>query len=83
MYGRVRQVLALCCRNTVRRDRPDPAFPISLRTGWDPQGMEPERIRDELAGYEAAGVQHVVSAPWRNNLDDWLRSMDLLWEIVR
>ena len=64
------------------RDRPDPAFPISLRTGWDPQGMEPERIRDELAGYEAAGVQHVVSAPWRNNLDDWLRSMDLLAELV-
>ena len=64
----------------IRRDRPDPAFPISLRTGWDPQGMEPERIRDELAGYRAAGVQHVVSAPWRNNLDDWLRSMDLLRE---
>ena len=33
----------------IRRDRPEPAFPISLRTGWDPQGMEPERIRDELA----------------------------------
>ena len=66
----------------IRRDRPDTAFPISLRTGWDPQGMEPDRIRDELAAYEAAGVQHVVSAPWRSNLDDWLRSMDLLRELV-
>ena len=64
----------------LRRDRPEPTFPISLRTGWDPQGMEPERIRAELDAYEAAGVQHVVSAPWRTNLDDWLRSMDLLAE---
>jgi probable F420-dependent oxidoreductase len=67
----------------LRRDRPDPAFTISLRTGWDPQGMEPERIRDELAAFADAGVQHVVSAPWRNNLDDWLRSMDLLAELTR
>ena len=26
----------------IRRDRPDPSFTISLRTGWDPQGMEPD-----------------------------------------
>jgi probable F420-dependent oxidoreductase len=67
----------------LRRDRPEASFTISLRTGWDPQGMEPERIRAELGAFEEAGVQHVVSAPWRNNLDDWLRSMDLLAEIVR
>jgi probable F420-dependent oxidoreductase len=67
----------------LRRDRPDESFTISLRTGWDPQGMEPARIRDELAAYADVGVQHVVSAPWRSDLDDWLRSMDLLAEIVR
>ena len=27
----------------LRRDHPDPSFTISLRTGWDPQGMEPDR----------------------------------------
>jgi probable F420-dependent oxidoreductase len=66
----------------LRRDRPEDTFTISLRTGWDPQGMDPGRIRDELAAYGEVGVQHVVSAPWRNSLDDWLRSMDQLAEIV-
>ena len=63
-------------------DHPDPGFPISLRTGWDPQGMDPGRIRDELAAFTEAGIQHVVSAPWRRDLDDWLRSMDQLAELV-
>jgi len=66
----------------IRRERPDPSFTISTRTGWDPQGMDPALIRDERAAYEAAGVQHVVAAPWRKDIDSWLRSMDLLAEIV-
>jgi len=66
----------------IRRDHPDASFPISLRTGWDPQGMDPGLIREELAAFAAAGVQHVVSAPWRTGIDDWLRSMDLLAELV-
>ena len=67
----------------LRRGRPEDTFTISLRTGWDPLGMDPERIRDEYHGFAEAGVQHVVSAPWRNNIDDWLRAMDLLAEITR
>lgn len=66
----------------LRRDRPDPAFTISLRTGWDPQGMDPDRIRAEAEAYEAAGVSYVVAAPWRTNLEDWLRSMELLAGLV-
>jgi probable F420-dependent oxidoreductase len=67
----------------IRRDRPDPAeFPFSVRTGWDPQGMDPDEIRRQRDEFEAAGVQHMVSAPWRSNLDDWLRSLDLLAELV-
>jgi probable F420-dependent oxidoreductase len=67
----------------LRRDHPDPdAFTISLRTGWDPQGMDPGRIAEERAAFAEAGIQHVVSAPWRSDLDAWLRSMDLLAEIV-
>jgi probable F420-dependent oxidoreductase len=67
----------------LRRDHPDPdTFTISLRTGWDPQGMDVEEIRREREGFEAAGVQHVVAAPWRSDLDAWLRSMELLAEIV-
>ncbi|MFO7279847.1 MAG: TIGR03619 family F420-dependent LLM class oxidoreductase [Thermoanaerobacterales bacterium] len=67
----------------LRRDHPDPAtFTISLRTGWDPQGMDPDEIAREREGFEAAGVQHVVAAPWRTDLDSWLRSMDLLAGIL-
>lgn len=66
----------------IRRDRPDPSFTISLRTGWDPQGMEPGRIAEERAAFAEAGVQHVVAAPWRRDLDSWLRSMDELAAIV-
>jgi probable F420-dependent oxidoreductase len=67
----------------LRADHPDPdAFTISLRTGWDPQGMDPDEIRRERVGFEAAGVQHVVAAPWRSDLDSWLRSMELLAALV-
>ncbi|MFL6204512.1 MAG: TIGR03619 family F420-dependent LLM class oxidoreductase [Acidimicrobiales bacterium] len=66
----------------LRRDRPEEGFTISARTGWDPQGMDPGLIREEDAAFEAAGVQHVVAAPWQKDLASWLRSMDLLAEIV-
>lgn len=66
----------------MRRDRPEESFTISLRTGWDPQGMEPDVIRRERDEFEAAGIQHVVSAPWRNDSASWMRSMELLAELV-
>jgi probable F420-dependent oxidoreductase len=66
----------------VRRDRPEPSYTVSLRTGWDPQGMEHDRIRRERDEYAAAGIQHVVAAPWRDTMDDWLRSMELLVELI-
>lgn len=66
----------------IRRDHPEADFPISLRTGWDPQGMDPGLIREELAAFAAAGIQHVVAAPWRRDVDEWLRSMDLLAGLV-
>ncbi len=66
----------------LRIDRPDAGFTISLRTGWDPQGMEHDRILTERDQFEAAGVQHVVAAPWRKSADEWLRSMDQLASLV-
>jgi hypothetical protein len=44
--------------------------------------MDTDRIRREYDEYEAAGVEHVVTAPWRTDLDDWLRSMDALAALV-
>ncbi len=66
----------------VRAERPESDFVISHRTGWDPQGMDPDLIRAERDGYEAVGVQYVVAAPWQRTLDEWLRSMELLAEVV-
>jgi probable F420-dependent oxidoreductase len=66
----------------IRRDRPEPEFTISVRTGWDPQGMGPDEIRAERDAFEDAGVQHVVAAPWQKDLDSWLRSMDQLAGLV-
>lgn len=66
----------------IRRGHPDAGFPVSLRTGWDPQGMDHGLIREERAAFADAGIQHVVSAPWRKDLDEWLRSMDQLAELV-
>jgi probable F420-dependent oxidoreductase len=66
----------------LRSERPEDTFVISLRTGWDPLGMEEDRIRREHVEFEEAGIQHVVSAPWRRELDEWLRSMERLAEIA-
>ena len=66
----------------IRRDRPEPEFTISLRTGWDPQGMDPGRIRDERGAFAEAGIQHVVAAPWRTDAGAWLASMELLAGLV-
>jgi hypothetical protein len=44
--------------------------------------MDPDVIRAEREAYESAGVQHMVAAPWQKDLAGWLRSMDLLAEIV-
>ena len=44
--------------------------------------MDPGEIAEERDAFAEAGIQHVVAAPWRSDLDGWLRSMELLAEIV-
>ena len=74
--------IAAGIRARVAADRPDADFIVSYRTGWDPQGMDPALIRDERDRYVEAGVEHVVSAPWRTDADAWIRSMEMLVDIV-
>lgn len=66
----------------IRRDRPEPDFEISLRTGWDPLGMDPDQIRREYDGFGSAGIQAMICAPWQADIDDWLRSMERLAELT-
>ena len=44
--------------------------------------MPADTIRSEAEAYAAAGVQHVVAAPWRTDAEAWIRSMEMLVEIV-
>lgn len=53
-------------------------FVFSLRTGWDPLGMDPQTIVAEQRIFAAAGVEYVVCAPWQRTAEDWLSSMDTL-----
>lgn len=66
----------------VRQDRPDPSFTISLRTGWDPLGMPHDQIRRERDEWEEAGLQHVVSAPWRRTAEEFYESVETLARLV-
>ncbi|MGH9231364.1 MAG: TIGR03619 family F420-dependent LLM class oxidoreductase [Acidimicrobiales bacterium] len=59
----------------IRAARPDGAFTISLRVPWDARAMEPDAIRAQCETYEAAGVQHVLVAPERGDVDAWLAGM--------
>src|SRR5580692_9925206 len=58
----------------LRAARPDPAFTISLRVRWD--GSQKDRMRNDLAAYAAAGVQHVLLEPMERGLDAWLSAVD-------
>ena len=66
----------------LRRDRPDPAFTISLRTEWDPQATDPAEIRRQRDEFAAAGIQYVLSAPTQADGASYLRSIELLAELV-
>jgi len=53
----------------LRRHRPEPSFTISVRSHWD--GKDIGMMRDRVAAYEAAGVQHVMVHPQDREVDDW------------
>jgi probable F420-dependent oxidoreductase len=53
----------------LRRDRPEPGFTISMRTHWN--GTDHGELRDRIAAYGEAGVQHVMVHPLDRDIDDW------------
>jgi hypothetical protein len=44
-------------------------FTISMRVGWN--GRDLGALREQIAAYEACGVQHVMIAPEDREVDDW------------
>jgi probable F420-dependent oxidoreductase len=58
----------------LRQQRPEPEFVVSLRQGWD--GKDDGLLSARLAGYRAAGVDHVLVEPAERGLDDWLRAVE-------
>jgi probable F420-dependent oxidoreductase len=61
----------------IRARRPEPEFTISLRVGWDAASTTVDEIRTQRDAYESAGVQHIVVAPARGDLDAWLAGMEI------
>jgi len=66
----------------IRAPRPDDAFTISLRVPWDGNTTEPDEIRAQCETYEAAGVQHIVAAPERGDVDTWLAGMRTIASVL-
>jgi hypothetical protein len=53
----------------LRRDRPEPGFTISIRSHWD--GKDLGMMRERIAAYVEAGVQHIMVHPHDREVDDW------------
>jgi probable F420-dependent oxidoreductase len=53
----------------LRRDRPEPEFTISIRSHWD--GKDRGMMKERLAAFAEAGVQHVMVHPQDREVDDW------------
>lgn len=59
----------------IRAIRPDESFTISVRLGWD-AGVEEETVQANLAAYEAAGIQHILYALDRGDIEAWLLGVE-------
>jgi probable F420-dependent oxidoreductase len=63
----------------LRHERPDEAFTLSMRTGWDGLNTEAADIDRQLDAFVGAGLQHLMASPVQPDLDGWLRSVEALW----
>ncbi len=58
----------------LRRDRPEPSFTISIRSHWD--GKDTGMMKERVAAYAEAGVQHIMVHPQDREVDDWDTVLD-------
>jgi probable F420-dependent oxidoreductase len=65
----------------IRAIRPDESFTISMRLGWDP-AVEAATVQANLAAYEAAGIQHILYALDRGDIEVWLQGVARVADVV-
>ncbi|MBV9375332.1 MAG: TIGR03619 family F420-dependent LLM class oxidoreductase [Alphaproteobacteria bacterium] len=64
----------------LREQRPEPAFTISLRYGWD--GKDDGALAGRLSGYREAGIEHILLEPAEREIEDWLRAVDRIARVA-
>src|SRR6266576_679152 len=64
----------------LRRDRPDPGFMISVRSHWD--GRDVGMMKERVAAYAEAGVQHIMVHPQDREIDDWDTVLDAVGKLA-
>lgn len=66
----------------LRAARPDEAFTLSTRVGWDGLTDDAGELRRQLDAFAEAGLQHLLVSPRQNELDAWLKSVEALADLV-
>jgi probable F420-dependent oxidoreductase len=61
----------------IRGARPEDSFTISMRVPWG-VGVEPATVQATLEAYEAAGIQHLLYALDRGDIEAWLNGVEQL-----
>ncbi len=64
----------------LRRDRPGQDFTISVRSHWD--GRDVGVMKERIAAYAEAGVQHVMVHPQDREVDDWDTVIEAVGRLV-
>jgi alkanesulfonate monooxygenase SsuD/methylene tetrahydromethanopterin reductase-like flavin-dependent oxidoreductase (luciferase family) len=69
--------------STLRLTRAEPDFVISMRTSWDSMADNRDKILSEFDVFREAGVIHFVPQPRQQNLASYLRSIEVLAELMQ
>lgn len=67
----------------LRTERPEAVLVISMRTRWDALLDDHDEILAEIEAYREVGVTHLVPEPRQRSIDDYLRSVETMAELLR